>query len=149
MKRWLIEKLGGYADIESAYVAMDKQELTETVIEWVREQPLKEKHVWLTLAVKRLFNTIGPDDILKITESGHWLWQGKPLSEANRTLLKAEVEQYRKSFLAKVIDAELKYQANRRMFINSATELDLVAGKLLVYYTDIVHTKFKRIMGEE
>lgn len=116
MRRWLIEKLGGYPDIDS-------------LLEDVRELETEEKYKILTLAVKRLFNTIGPDDIFRITEQG-WMWKGRALPDEMRKLLIEEAIEFSKSKLWEMFQAELKYQANRKMFLESQNELDLVAGKL-------------------
>lgn len=145
MKRWLIERLGGYADLETALRAVDKQDVIAYAIELVRDMSLPDKSKWLTLAVKRHFNTIGSEDILRVVDSGAWLWEGKPLRQEQVQLLKAEAAQYEQTFLWKVIQSELKYQANKRMFITSEGDMDLVAGKLLVYYIDIVKTKIADI----
>lgn len=143
MRRWFIEKLGGYAGLEAA-LAADPVAFVRRALEVVREMPLPEKNRWLTVAVKKLFNTIGADDVLAV-RGLNWTWQGKPLRHEEAKLLKAEVEVFQKSFLYKVITAELKYLGNRKMYLDSQTLEDMVAGKLLVYYTDIVRAVLKRI----
>lgn len=133
MRDWIIEKLGGYPDIDSA-------------IEAVREADSEEKYAILTLAVKRLFNTIGPEDIFKIHESGKWMYRGRPLREEEVKLLKSEAMQFQASKLWEMLQLELKYQANRKMYVSSENELDIVAGKLWVYTTDAISSRLKSML---
>lgn len=162
MRRWLIQKLGGYPTIAEAVSSISDGEMKEAYIEKlggyatvedalesVRHLPLEEKHKVLTQAVKRLFNTIDTDDILKIHASGHWTWKGKPMRDVDIQLLKAEAVQFRNTRLWEVLQGELVHQSRKKMFINSASELDLVAGKLLVYYIDIITTRLKRMLEEK
>lgn len=146
MRRWLIEKLGGYADLEVALRAVPKEDVVAYAIDITREMPLPGRQEWLTLAVRRLFNTIGPDDIFKIQKDGTWTWKGKAMREDMVDKLKAEAGVWEQSFLWMVLQAELKYQANRRMFTTSVGDMDLTAGKLLVYYIDVVKTKVEEIV---
>lgn len=130
LRRSLIEKLGGFTDIEEAI-----ESLSDTKI----------KHRLLTRAVKRHFNTLGPDDILKEAEGGQWMFERRPLSKQEVNLLKAETAQLLEMRLWKVLQADIKYQANRKMFLLSETDADLVAGKLWVYTLDAFHTRLKSI----
>lgn len=132
---WLIEKLGGFRDLDSA-------------IEFIREQNGEEKHRLLTLAVKKLFNTIGEDDILHVNHYGQWMFEGRPLSKEEINSLVQEATAFQNMKLWRVLQKDLKYQANKRMFVESRSEMDLVAGKLLVYLTDIVKTRLKRMLSD-
>lgn len=134
MRKWLIEKLGGYPDIDSA-------------IEAIRDKNLEEKYTILTLAVKKLFNTIGPDDILKQTKRGEWMYRGKLLSESDKNLLMAEAMQLSEMKLWGVLQDDVKWQANRKMFILGKTSEDLTAGKLWQYTLDALNTRIKSLIG--
>ena len=141
MRRWIIEKLGGHVD---GFRNLDE------AIQYIRDtQDLAHKHEILTLAVKKLFNTIGEADILKTYSQNTWTLQGRPLREAEIGQLKAEVAQFKTTRLWQVMQLELNYWANKKMFITSETVDDLVAGKLLVYYVDIVKSFLKRIEGKQ
>lgn len=132
MRRWIIERLGGYPDTDAAIAA-------------IRILPLEEKNKVLTMAVKKLFNTVGPDDILKII-GRNWLFEGRPLRDAEVVMLKAEANQFQQSFLWKILQKELRYVANKKMYVDSKEIIDMVAGKLLVYYVDIIATRLKRML---
>lgn len=133
MRTWLIQKLGGYPDVDTALYSL-------------RAESVEVRQRVLTLAVKKLFNTIGADDIFSIHESGHWMFEGKPIRPEEVKLLKAEAMQFQNSFLWRVLQKELKYQANKKMFIESREVIDMVAGKLLVYYIDIISTRLKHML---
>lgn len=126
MRRWLIEKLGGYPDVDSAL-----ESITDA----------GEKTRILTLAVKRLFNTIGPEDILKLNKAGEWMFQGKVLSQGRKDLLIAEAKSLLGMSLWKVLQDDIKYQANKRMFIKAKDEAEMTFGKMWLYTLDALATR--------
>ena len=137
MREWLIKFLGGYT--EQGFLT------TDDFIEHIRLLGLREKNVILTLAVRRLFNTISEDDILKQNSDSTWMFEGKPLTKGEINSLKMQAKDYIDSRLYKVISKDITYQANRKMFIDSQGEIDLTAGKLLLFYNDIVNTRLKNM----
>lgn len=132
MKKWVIHKLGGFVSVDD-------------FIGKVNKLSYQEKHKILTRAVKKSFNTVCSDDILKVADNGKWLYEGRELTEIEVQHLKETAENFKNSRLYKVLDKELKYQSNRRMFIDSQNVNDLVAGKLLLFLWDVVKTRLKRI----
>lgn len=133
MRRWLIKKLGGYPDIDAA-------------IEAIREKELDEKYTILTLAVKKLFNTIDKDDILhQHKDTGKWMCEGKPITDGEVQLLTAEATSFVNSRLWKVLQTDIKYQANKVMFIKSRTEQDIIAGKLWLNTLDTLRTRLNSL----
>lgn len=141
MFEWLrvqfIVKLGGY--LEKGYPD------AETAIEAVTDK--KERRRLLTLAVKRCFNTIGPEDILH-EKGGRWIAEGGPLSDAEIKTLVAQAAQLRRSLLWRILKADVKYQANKATFLKARTDDDLTAGKLCMWNFDVLETRLKSL-GEE
>lgn len=133
LKVWIIETLlGGFSDVDSA-------------IESVKQKGGKEKFEILTLTVKRLYNTIGAEDILKQHDTGQWTFEGKPVTDSDRKLLVVEATQFMETKLWKVLQADIKYQANRRMFISAKSEIDIVAGKLWLFTLDAFRTRLESL----
>ena len=132
MKNWLIEKLGGFADIDSA-------------IEAIKEKDGKEKYRILSLAVKNLFNTISSEDILKENEYGQWRFQDKLLQDEEKKLLIEETKQFLNTRLWKVLQKDVEYQANKKMFILAENEIQVAAGKLFLYALDAFRTRLASI----
>lgn len=132
MKEWLrlrfIEWLGGYPNAEEAIEAVES---------------LEEKHRLLTLAVKRHFNTIGPEEILRVHPDGHWLFMGKSLSEAEKGILIAQATQLRESKLWAILRADVNWQANRKALLKAVTDLDIIAWKLWYHILYCVDTRLK------
>lgn len=132
MRQWLIKKLRGFPDLDSAIQAIkDTDDLTR-------------KHVILTEAVKKLFNTIGPEDILKL-EQDVWTFEGKPLTRMEMTNLRQEAEFLRRSKLWRVLKLDIRYQLNKKMYEEGRTELDVVWGKLALYLDDIARARLKSL----
>jgi len=136
LRAWIIEKLGGYPDLDAA-------------IDAIRFEPdAKHKRAILTMTVKRLFATIGPEDILREAPEGGWLYQGKHLSKAQVATLRDEARVILKSSLWKVIQTDLIYHSMSKAWKESEDIADLTAAKLLAFYADIVNTRLKRMAPE-
>lgn len=128
LRAQLIHRLGGYVSAESAIAAITSP---------------KEKRRILTLAVKRLFNTISADDILQDGGGGQWIVAGRPISSGERDRLVAEAERFGDSKLWEVLQLDLRYQANKKMFLQSQSDDDLTAGKLWAFTIDAIATRLK------
>lgn len=136
LRERVIRWLGGYAS-------------TTEAIEAIRAIPNgEERRRILTLAVRRLYNSITGEDVLKPDPaSGQWTFMGKPISKEDTALLTQQAKNLLDSQLWRVLQTDLKYQANKRMFTESVDVLDITAGKMLVFYTDIIHTRLKKLAG--
>lgn len=133
MRNYLIKLLGGFSG-------------TDDFINRVESLPLKEKHRLLTLAVKKSFNTITKEDILKI-ENGEWTLEGKSLLQAQLVSIQQSASSFKAGIFWRVIQKELRYRANRAMFIKSDTAIDMLGGKTLLFYIDIINSKVEEIVG--
>src|SRR3990167_6891150 len=96
----------------------------------------------LTKEVKHLFNTIGAEDILR-DENGIWYLEDKPLNEGQKKLLISEANVFTKTLLWKVLQDDVRWQANQAMFLKAKSIEDLVAGKLFLYVLDCFETRLK------
>ena len=129
LRRLFIKKLGGYRNIDEALDA-----ISDT----------KEKHKILTKAVKRFFNTISAEDILRVDEtSGQWIFQGKPISENQKKVLISEAEEFLDTTLWEILQTDIKFQMNKRIYLESKTDMDLIAGKLGTLILDAMRTRLK------
>lgn len=136
MKEWLrlkiIKKLGGFIDANDAINAISDS---------------KEKHKILTRGVKKLFNTIGPEDILKEHPDGTWTIEGRPISNGEKQQLIAEAHQFLGMRLWKVLQLDVKYQANKKMFILAENEMQIATGKFWLYTLDTLKTRLDSMKG--
>lgn len=136
LREWLIEILGGYPDIDAA-------------IEAIREHPDRhERREILTMAVKRLFTTIGPEDLLREAPGGGWLYKGKPVPRDEIKELQEEARAFAGSKIWNVIQQDLAYHSVMKVFKEAKDVHDITAGKLLAYYADVVNTRLKRMTAE-
>lgn len=132
LKSWLVYKLGGYIDIDD-------------YLESIANDP-KQKHYILTRAVKLLYNTIDSEDILQEDEKGHWRFKGKPMTDAEKNILIAEAATFLGSRLWEVLQADAKYQANRKTFLLAHDDASITAGKLWHYTFDVFRNRLKRML---
>ena len=107
-----------------------------------------QKHLVLTQAVSDLFNNISDKDIFKISGQD-WLFKNKKLSENEKLRLVSEAELLLKTNLWQMLQTEIRYRANKKMFLDSQTEYDLIAGKLMLYQLDIIKSVLNRITGSK
>ena len=145
LRTLLIEKLGGYATAEDAILAKGGFLTIEDAIKAVHSKDRKERHSILTLAVKRLFNTISSDDILKPGPSGAWLYEGKELSKGQRDMLIAEAHQLQSMLLWKVLKKDVFHLANKKMFLSAENEMHIITAKFWLYTFDTLATRIKSI----
>ncbi len=133
MKAWLIKLLGGYPDIDSLLEVVDKHE---------------DKQKILTEAVKELFNTIDSDDILKENNKGEWRFGDRLLSDAMKGQLTTEAQIFLKSRLWQVMKKDIEHQLNKRMYIRSKNEMDMIAGKIGLFILDAFKTRLNSLAKE-
>lgn len=134
MRRYLIKLLGGYPDFQSALEALKNTD------------DIDLKNELLTEAVKHLFNTIGPDDILhQDHETKLWMFQGKPMDQADIINLKEEAKILRSMKLWRVLKMDIKHQLNKKMYEESRITMDVVWGKLILWYDDCIRTRLQTL----
>lgn len=132
LKNFLIKKLGGFIDLDDALDSVTSA----------------QRRYILTLTTKRLFNTIGADDILKMNEVGNWMVEGKEISEVEKNHLISEATILLNSRLWKVLNLDIKYQANRKMFILGGDDLQISAGKLWLLSLDVLKQRLENMRSE-
>lgn len=144
-RRWFIEKLGGYATAKDAIAAEGGYLTIDDAIEAIRAKGLKERYVILTMAVKRLFNTIDADDILKPAGANQWRFEGKTLREDQVHLIVTEAAQIEGMLLWKVLKKDILYQANKKMFQLAENTEHVVTAKFWLYTFDVMKTRLASI----
>lgn len=120
-----------------------KRKFIVKLLEWSGE-----KDFILTLLVKKLFNTIGFEDILTEDINGNWIIGDKILTDVNKKLLIAEAKQLLSSKLWNVLQTDVKYQANKKMFVLSESIPDITMGKSWVYVLDCFKTRLESLTNE-
>lgn len=116
MKKYLIKLLGGYC----------KDEV-------------------LTEAVKELYNTIGQEDILQEEPDGKFRFLDKTMTDADKQRIVVEAREFTKTLLWKVLQIDVKYQANKMMFLEAENEIQITAGKLWLYTLDCFKTRLNSL----
>ena len=120
-----------------------KKWVIKKVIKWFRNDDFLRKEL-LNLAIKDLYNTIGIEDILKV-EGGKWIFEGRPLTEHEVMQLKGEATAFQNMKLWKILNRDIAYQLNKKMFLEATVVEDLVWGKLLTFLWDIVKTRIQTL----
>lgn len=129
MKNWIIKLLGGYTNFLEAIDDIEDRQ---------------EKHKILTMALKKTFNTISADDILR-EKNGKWYFQGKALSDAQRKLLVLEAQQFINTKLWQIIKEDTVYQVYKKMYLLSENDLHVITAKFWKYTFDTIETRLKSI----
>lgn len=119
MRNWLITKLGGYITPEDAHEALNAR-------------------------VAKLFSTVTKDDLLR-RENSVWYNEGREITDEELRTFKAEARQLTQMRLWKLLQKDVDYLAYKSIYFNSKTEFDLIGGKMLKYYIDIINTRLKEL----
>ena len=115
-------------------------------IKWLKEIDDSDlKREILTLAVKKLYNAISADDILRQQLDGTWLFQGKPLMGVEVAQLKEEANYLLGMRLWRVIKLDIRYQLGKKMWEEANCLDDILWGKLLTYLDDIIRTRLQKM----
>lgn len=118
-RKWIVEKLGGY-------------------------YPPQNPHDVLDARIAELFCTIQKDDLLH-NEGGVWYSGGRILTTGEVNQIKAEARMLQNLFLWQELQKDVEYHAYRTIFTKSRSEIDLIGGKFLKLYIDIIKTKLKEL----
>ena len=129
MKKWIIRLLGGYNSFLEAIDGIEDR---------------KERHKILTLALKKTFNTISADDILR-ENNGKWFFKGRALSDAQRKLLVAEAQQFIDTKLWQIVKEDTVYQVYKKMYLLAENDLHVITAKFWKYAFDTIETRLKSI----
>ena len=133
MRNWIIRKLRGFPDIDSA-------------ISYLREiDDQDKKREILTEAVKKLYTTIGEDDILTKKEDGSWTFLGRPLLSSEVAQLQQEAQLMAKTKLWYVIKTDIRYNLGRRMFEEARVKDDLIWGQAIVFLDEIIRRRIQKM----
>lgn len=126
--------LGGYPTFQDALDDLKKS------------NNLEEKHQVLTEAVKHLFNVMGAEDVLhRNMETGLLEFRGRPMTDTDEQMLRAEAKVFESSRLWRMLRADVKYQLNIKMFENPNTQNELLWGKLLLFLDSVIDNRLKQL----
>jgi hypothetical protein len=107
-----------------------------------KDRSVLQKHL-LRFLVQDVCNAIDEEDVLKITGPNVWEHRGRQLTPGEVSVLRAEAQAFQAGKLWKVLRAELLYHAHERIVTKAQGESDLIAGKMLMYLTDVLETRLK------
>ena len=99
----------------------------------------------LTIHVSHLYNTIGEEDILKRVGTG-WRVGDKEITNQEMQHISNEAKQFLKSKLWQVLQKDIKYRANLKMYEESKGVYDLTFGKMWTYTLDTIETKLNNLI---
>lgn len=119
LRKYIVERLGGY-------------------------YPPIDPHDVLDARVAELFHTIRKDDMLRC-ENGVWYSDGRELTDHEIRQIKAEARVLLNSRLWEKLTQDIEYHSYNMIFTKSRTEVDLIGGKMLKIYLDILKTRLKEL----
>ncbi len=115
-------------------------------IDWLREiDDVDLKRAILTESIKKLYNAIGPEDILKQNTDGSFMFKGRPLTQIESAQLREEAALLKRMKIWLVIRTDIKYQLGKKMFEEAKVKDDIVWGQLLTYLNDVINTRIEKL----
>ncbi len=120
--------------------------IIKLAMKWLKELDEPElKRVILTEAVKKFYNSIDSEDILRQNTDGTWIFEGRQLSQSEVANLQQEAQLIKSSKLWRVIKLDIKYQLGKKMFEEAKCLDDILWGQLLTYLNDIIQTRLRKM----
>jgi len=126
------------------------------------EQTVAEKNILqrnlAKFIISDVFNLITEDDVLRINiekqilsngreqEKKTWLHKGKELSPEQVKVLRVEAQSFLKSNLWQILRNELLYHAQTNTLNKSTTDTDLISGKMLMYFIEVIEKRLDRMV---
>lgn len=119
--------------------------------DWLRKKLIK-------YAYRHLFNIINEEDILRVmdipfrTKDGivyrkAMFYRGKELSPERVEALRRSAEMFTDSDIWKILRNEVRYIANRKMFEESGSTIDLIYGKAILRTIEVMEKKLSTVTG--
>lgn len=101
-------------------------------------------HEALTELVKDHYNTISEDDILKKTDDG-LMFEGQKIPDEVVKIISNQADAILRMKAWEIIRNDVKYISNKKMFLSSQSEYDLIAGKLVLYLFNTIEKRLKSV----
>lgn len=94
--------------------------------------------------MNRLFNSITEDDVLKIVGNNVY-YKNTLLTKKQRDGIILEAKTIKDLAAFKIMVDELKWSANKKMYVNSNSVEDMVFGKAALWIIDILEQKVNKL----
>ena len=115
---------------------------------------------FIRFAYHHLFNIINEDDILQvkeipvITNKGvikrvAMFYRGKELSPDRVEQLRQSAQLFSDSDIWKILKNEVKYQANKKIYEESGSTIELIFGKSILRTIEVIEKKLIHISGNK
>lgn len=96
------------------------------------------------MIMNRLFNSITEDDVLKIVGNNVY-YKNTLLTKKQRDGIILEAKTIKDLAAFKIMVDELKWSANKKMYVNSNSVEDMVFGKAALWIIDILEQKINKL----
>lgn len=101
----------------------------------------KEK---INLITKDLFNTKSEKDIISL-KGRDIIYRGKVLTDGEKKSIIGQAEVIKKLEIWNILQDELKYLANKKMYYDSKNEEDILFAKAILWTVDILGKKIDNL----
>lgn len=115
--------------------------------EKIMSNPGKKKELmteYINVLVDRLFNTFSEKDVLMVSGNKMY-YMGNELSAEQRHAVISGADTIQKLEVWQALLAEMKYLANKRMFVVSKDIDDILFGKAMLYTIGILEDKVRNL----
>lgn len=99
--------------------------------------------------VDDVFNTITDDDVIEVITPTKWRYKDKELTAGQILALRNQATVFYRSDLWKILKDELRYLAQKKAMEKAQTEEDIFASKMLMYLTDVIDSRLKKMVQDK
>lgn len=94
---------------------------------------------------KHLFNGITENDVLKQLPDGNFVYNKTVFGQKEKLEIADEANSIINMPVYQMLKNEMTQIANKRIYQESKTIEDTIAGKMLLYYIDVLDTKLRKL----
>jgi hypothetical protein len=94
---------------------------------------------------KHLFKLITEDEFLRVDKKGDVHFRGTVLTKDQIETLSKEAKDIKSTELYKILLNEMTFLSNKKIFFDSTSETDLLAGKMALWTLDVLSRKIDNI----
>ena len=103
------------------------------------------KTALINFIAKHLFKLVTESDFLRIDNNAQVSFRGKLLNSIEREAIVVEAKNLHANEMWKLLQNEMVYVANKKMFYDSSTTDDILAGKMVLWTLDVMQKKIDKL----
>lgn len=99
---------------------------------------------FINFIARQIFNLVVENDILKVS-GNKVIHKGRVLTNDEKKSIIGQAKSMNEMFFWELLLTEMKHIGNQKIYFESKTESDLLAGKMILWVVDVMERKVKNL----